>query len=145
MGAGTYGAGTGVTVAAVESNVTAGCPVNGDGTINLIHVTAWLVSRSDGRVFSRSGTVATSGTQGENTIFRPRPFSGPVPQHLNFKSWYQGPSVSDWKRDRYSTGAKWCSAEGKGGGCDLTHASDSGPPLILRERLGNVFFSGMTS
>lgn len=38
----------GVTVAAVESDLAAGCPINGDGTINLIHYTAWLVSRSDG-------------------------------------------------------------------------------------------------
>ncbi len=36
-----------MTVAAVESDLAAGCPVNGDGTINLIHYTAWLVSRSN--------------------------------------------------------------------------------------------------
>ena len=75
-------------VAAVESNVAAGCPVNEGGTINLIHDIAWLVSRSDARVFSRSGTVATSGKQGENTNFRLRPFSGPVLQHMNFRLWY---------------------------------------------------------
>lgn len=38
----------GVTMVEIQSDIAAGCPVNGDGTINLIHYTAWLVSRSDG-------------------------------------------------------------------------------------------------
>ena len=46
--AGTTGSGTGVTVTEIESDVAVECPVNGDGTIHLIHDTARLVSRSDG-------------------------------------------------------------------------------------------------
>ena len=35
--------GAAVTVDMLESDVAAGAPTNGDGTLNLVHYTAWLV------------------------------------------------------------------------------------------------------
>ena len=38
-----------VTVAMLESDVAAGAPTNGDGTLNLVHYAAWLVKEASGR------------------------------------------------------------------------------------------------
>jgi hypothetical protein len=35
------------SIETIKTDITAGAPVNPDGTINLIEYTAWLVARSD--------------------------------------------------------------------------------------------------
>jgi len=39
------GAGLAATVEAIERHLLAGTPANRDGTINLVHYTAWLISQ----------------------------------------------------------------------------------------------------
>jgi len=41
--------GSPVTLAMLESDVAAGAPTNADGSLNLIHYTAWLLSKEANR------------------------------------------------------------------------------------------------
>ncbi len=36
-----------ITVEMMDADIAAGAPANADGTINLVHYTAWLVSESE--------------------------------------------------------------------------------------------------
>ena len=124
----------------------------GDGTINLIHDTVWLVNRSDGRCFPKWPRCHI-GKQGENANFHRSPDSGVVPQHMDFEKWYQGPSASTQRCGSHLIGSSvegaLCRETGCGGeqngGSGLKLASHSGPPLNLRESFGNVFISGTAS
>lgn len=124
----------------------------GDGTINLIHDTVWLVNRSDGRCFPKWPRCHI-GKQGENANFHRSPDSGVVPQHMDFEKWYQGPSASTQRCGSHLSGSSvegaLCRETGCGGeqngGSGLKLASHSGPPLNLRESFGNVFISGTAS
>jgi hypothetical protein len=42
----TSAAGQTVSSSMLESDIGAGAPVNGDGTMNLVHYAAWLAARS---------------------------------------------------------------------------------------------------
>jgi hypothetical protein len=42
----TSAAGQTISASMLESDVRAGAPVNGDGTMNLVHYAAWLAARS---------------------------------------------------------------------------------------------------
>jgi hypothetical protein len=42
----TSAAGQTISASMLESDVSAGAPVNGDGTLNLVHYAAWLAARS---------------------------------------------------------------------------------------------------
>jgi hypothetical protein len=38
-----------VTVGMIETDIAAGAPINADGTINLVHYSAWLVRETSSR------------------------------------------------------------------------------------------------
>ena len=39
--------GVAITVAQIETDIEAGAPCNADGTLHLVHYTAWLVAQAD--------------------------------------------------------------------------------------------------